>query len=61
MRSAGGASPRILPRNAFLDGPERFARKVVKKPRPATTREAVKLIEALKGLKRSEERKAAHG
>jgi hypothetical protein len=39
------------------DGALRFARKVIGKERPATTREAAKLIEALKGLKNTQERK----
>jgi phage gp16-like protein len=40
------------------DGARRFARKVIGKERPATTREAAKLIEALKGVKKTQERKA---
>lgn len=43
----------------YLDGFKRLAMKVIKKERPATTKEAAKLIEALKGIKANQQKKEA--
>ena len=43
----------------YQNGFKRLAMKVIKKERPATTKEAAKLIEALKGMKASQQKREA--
>jgi hypothetical protein len=45
----------------FQDGYERFIRKFLKKDRIATTKEAAKVMEALKAMKARQQRAAASG